>query len=138
MTSPKYPARNGTKDRRVIRFIPGLWIEIFWHVGQSTWAAEMYRVFVVKTKSGETHEDWHEMGNTFQLGRRCFTRREAVRLLRVAVAERKDPKLTEVRRKLDEAPRKPTPQEVKAMNMGLLYGANPQRLNSLILGSTIV
>lgn len=133
MTSPKYPARNGTKDRRVIRFIPGLWFEIFWHVGQSTWAAELYRAV-----DQDDYQDWGEVANTFQLGRRCFTRREAVRLLRVAVAEKKDPRLTEIRRKLDEAPRKPTLQEVKAMNLGLLYGMGPRRADNLILGSTIV
>lgn len=85
--------------RRKILFIPGLWVEIYWHNGLSCWAAEAYSVEYDEV--GNSHSEY--LGASYSLDRpieRPGTPRTAVKALRLAIAHRKNPKLTAITKRL--------------------------------------
>ena len=73
------------KKRKHFKFLSGLRVDIYWHYGLNKWAAEAWW----PTRNEESFHTRQRLGET---------RMQAVRRLRVAIAESKDPKISEVRR----------------------------------------
>ena len=78
------PQKELNKKRKHFRFISGLEVDVSWHYGLKRWIAEAWM-----PELGELCNYRQAFGET---------RMQAVRRLRVAIAESKDPKISEVRR----------------------------------------
>ncbi len=115
-----------TPSKREIRFLSGLYVEVFWHVGLKMWAAEAY------TYREDRVSEYLGTSLDVYTQERPGTRKSAVQRLRRAIAEKKDPRVAKaIKRMKPESILTPITDEQmeKMMNLGRHYNAGPRKIN---------
>ena len=119
--------------RRIFTFKSGLHVEVFYHHGRKTWAAEAWE----ETHPNSEISGLHHIATTLDLDEHIGKRRESARYLRKAIAEKKNPRIRAVNNKICPSGNL-NYAEIEMRYMAHMSGATRKNADSLILGSTIV